>query len=176
MKRLVLLLVLCMAGLSMFAAQWELVSSFGGKPLYSQLEVYRAKQNITYKYIYDYRDSTFHIQIYPDARVLATLKNMMDSTPARPAYVEVQFRFKGCSDGDQLYSYHLTDPDPDSGQIVMQGYIDNVVKDDGEILSHLRTCKKMGLRYWSPLTGSVHTLELTTKGFEENRPMSIPIK
>lgn len=156
-----------MAGLSMSAGnQWELVSSIGGKPLYSKMEFYRSNQNITYKYIYDYRDSTFHIQVYPSARVLAGVKNLMDSTPARPAYVEVQFRFNGCPDGNQLLSYKLTNPDPDSGQIVLQGYFDNVIKDDGEILSHLRTCKKMGIRFWNPINGGVSTLYLTTKGFE----------
>ena len=61
------------------SARWETVM-WDGKPMTSTLTIYRSDHNTTTKFIYDYRDSTFHVQFYPEARVLAKFKNYMDIT------------------------------------------------------------------------------------------------
>lgn len=165
MKRKILIIILmCAAAAALRAKGWE-TATFDGRPLYTQLEVYRSGQDITYQYRYDYRDSTFHVLVYPDARVLAAVKNAMDNTPVRPAFVEVTIRFKGCPDGNRKFTYHLTNPNPDGAQIVSQGFFDNIVKDDGNILSHMRSCQKMEVRYGGGLY-TPGTISLSLKDFE----------
>ncbi len=165
------------------SARWETVM-WDGKPMTSTLTIYRSDHNTTTKFIYDYRDSTFHVQFYPEARVLAKFKNYMDITPSRPAYVQMNLRFKGCDDGknekydyklidpspdagkNEKYDYKLIDPSPDAGEVVNRGYFDLAIKDDGNILSHMRSCKKMQVRYFDMGYRRSSIIDLTLKDFE----------
>ena len=165
MKKLFLVLIMCATTLGVRATDWE-TFILGDTPIFSQLDVYRSAEVITYRYLYDYRDSTFHIQVFPDARVLAAVKNAMDRTPVRPAFVEVKIRFKGCPDGKKTFTYRLTNPNPDAAQIVSQGFFDNTIKDDGNILAHMRSCSKMEIQYWDFRYWRHRTIELKLKGFE----------
>ena len=168
MKKLFLVLIMCAATLGVRATDWE-TFTLGDTPIFSQLDVYRSAEVITYRYMYDYRDSTFHIQVFPDARVLAAVKNAMDRTPVRPAFVEVKLRFKGCPDGKKTFTYRLTNPNPDAAQIVSQGFFDNTIKDDGNILAHMRSCSKMEIQYWDFRYWRHRTIELKLKGFESTK-------
>ena len=80
MKRLLLSLMLIVIALTA-SARWETVM-WDGKPMTSTLTIYRSDHNTTTKFIYDYRDSTFHVQFYPEARVLARFKNGYNSLSA----------------------------------------------------------------------------------------------
>lgn len=165
MKRLLLSLMLIVIALTA-SARWETMM-WDGKPMTSTLTIYRSDHNTTTKFIYDYRDSTFHVQFYPEARVLARFKNYMDITPSRPAYVQMNLRFKGCDDGkNEKYDYKLIDPSPDAGEVVNRGYFDLAIKDDGNILSHMRSCKKMQVRYFDMGYRRSSIIDLTLKDFE----------
>ncbi len=146
-------------------AKWDCYE-YAGKPNMAQLVVYRSRDDVTYRYMYNYRDSTFRIQMIPSAAVLAWLKNKLDRYPFRPAYVEVLFRFKGGEEGKRNLMLRIENPSPDSGEIVRKGYIETVIRDkDGELLYNLQHSKKMGIRYWDFLVGYHRTINLSTKDF-----------
>ena len=146
-------------------AKWD-CHQYAGKPATAQLEVYRSESDITYRYIYDYRDSTFRIQIHPDATILAEVKNMLDRYPSRPAYVEVLFRFKGGPEGKQNLNLKIENPSPDAVEIVRNGYMEVVIKDkDGKLLYNLENSKKVSIRYWDFLKWNYSSITLKTSDF-----------
>lgn len=149
----------------MASAKWKCLG-VPGHPISSTLEVYRPANDVTYRYVYNYSDSTFHIEVHCDATTLALVKNFLDANPVRPAYVEVMFRFKGGPDGKQELSYKITDPAPDPQAMVRRGYFESCVKDsDLKLLHNLQNSKKMEIRYWDIMTRTVRSISLDTKDF-----------
>lgn len=164
MKRISILILVLLPLLA--SAKWttRYVSDI---PVCTELEVYRSNTRITYKYLYNYLDSTFRIQIYPPAIALASVQNYMNMHPARPTYIDMVFRFF-TPEGKKVLTYRVIDPNPDINKMVQNGYFESTVKDDGRILENLRNSTKVGLQYFDMRKRTKRTLNLNTKDFEKN--------
>lgn len=165
MKHFIIIILLALLPLAAKAG-W-ITNYVSGYPVSSELKVYRSGSNTTFKYIYNYLDSTFRVQVYPEAAYLAAVQNWANRRPARPAYIEVFFRFKG-DNGKETLKYYVSNPNPDINKMVGNGYFETIVKDDGRILQHMRNSKKMELRYFDFGEWGYRALELDTTDFEKH--------
>lgn len=168
MKKIISLLLLIIPFLA--EAKWTTHYNSQGKPVETEMTVERTTNRSRYKiqYIYNYADSTFIVRVFPTAEMLMAVQEISHRRPARPSYVEHNFRFKGGSKGKQFLSYKNYDTNPDIDVMVGKGILESSIKDDGRILQNLRDSKKMELQYWSWHHWGRASTELDTSDFEKN--------